>query len=51
MADQTVDAGVVTLAQAEADVFDVSTKADVPQLRKHAVGTPDVLDKSRGLRR
>src|SRR5467141_2958710 len=43
MADQTVDAGVVTLAQAEADVFDVSTRADVPQLRKHAVGIWGVL--------
>jgi len=43
MADQTVDGGGVTLAQAEADVFDVSTRADVPQLRKHAIGIWGVL--------
>src|SRR2546429_450465 len=33
MADQTV----APLAQAEADIFDVSQRADVPMLRKHAV--------------
>src|SRR5437016_8774600 len=41
MADPTV--GTVTpLAQAEADVFDVSQR-DVPMLRKHAVGLAGVL--------
>src|SRR5947209_1406971 len=39
MADQTV----APLAQAEADIFDVSQRADVPMLRKHAVGLAGVL--------
>jgi amino acid transporter len=43
MADSTVDIGVEPIAQAEADIFDVSTRADVPQLRKHAVGLWGVL--------
>src|SRR2546429_9549108 len=34
MANETV----APLAQAEADIFDVSQRADVPMLRKHAVG-------------
>ena len=42
MADQTVRA-VGPLAQAEADVFDVSSRGDVPMLRKHAVGLAGVL--------
>ena len=41
MADKTV--AVEPLAQAEADIFDVSRRADVPQLRKHAVGLAGVL--------
>src|SRR6202140_1449978 len=41
MADQTV--AVEPLAQAEADIFDVSKRADVPMLRKHAVGLAGVL--------
>ncbi len=44
MADQTARAGTVEpLAQAEADIFDVSKRADVSTLRKHAVGLPGVL--------
>jgi amino acid transporter len=43
MADTKVDSGVEPLAQAEADIFDVSQRADVPQLRKHAVGLWGVL--------
>ena len=42
MADQTVRA-VGPLAQAEADIFDVSARGDVPMLRKHAVGLAGVL--------
>jgi amino acid transporter len=34
---------VEPLAQAEADIFDVSTRSDVPMLRKHAVGIWGVL--------
>jgi amino acid transporter len=43
MAEKTVDIGVEPLAQAEADIFDVSQRTDVPQLRKHAVGLAGVL--------
>src|SRR6202521_1173719 len=43
MADQKGGSGVATLAQAEADVFDVSQRGDVSTLRKHAVGLPGVL--------
>src|SRR6202165_2684488 len=43
MADQKGGSGVATLAQAEADVFDVSQPGDVSTLRKHAVGLPGVL--------
>src|ERR1700681_1394280 len=43
MADTKVDVGVEPLQQAEADIFDVSQRADVPQLRKHAVGLWGVL--------
>src|ERR1700674_3500818 len=43
MADTKVDTGVEPLQQAEADIFDVSQRADVPQLRKHAVGLWGVL--------
>ena len=42
MADQT-DVAVEPLAQAEADIFDVSRRGDVSTLRKHAVGLPGVL--------
>src|ERR1700694_1034805 len=42
MADPTVG-NVEPLAQAGADVFDGSTRADVPMLRKHAVGIWGVL--------
>src|SRR5216684_396948 len=42
MADKTVGT-VEPLAQAEADIFDVSQRTDVPQLRKHAVGLAGVL--------
>src|ERR1700682_5981977 len=41
MADRTVT--VEPLTQAEADIFDVSKREDVPQLRKHAVGLWGVL--------
>jgi amino acid transporter len=41
MADETV--AVEPLAQAEADIFDVSQRGDVPMLRKHAVGIWGVL--------
>jgi amino acid transporter len=41
MSDQTVT--VEPLSQAEADIFDVSKRGDVPQLRKHAVGIWGVL--------
>lgn len=41
MAEQTI--GVEPLAQAEADVFDVSKREDLPMLRKHAVGLMGVL--------
>ena len=43
MADTKVDIGVEPIQQAEADIFDVSQRADVPQLRKHAVGLWGVL--------
>src|ERR1700680_278011 len=43
MADTKVDVGVEPLQQADADIFDVSQRADVPQLRKHAVGLWGVL--------
>ena len=43
MADQKGGSGVATLAQADADVFDVSQRGDVSTLRKHAVGLPGVL--------
>jgi amino acid transporter len=43
MADTKVDSGVATIAQADADVFDVSQRGDVSTLRKHAVGLPGVL--------
>jgi amino acid transporter len=42
MAEQTIGT-VEPLAQAEADIFDVSARSDVPQLRKHAVGLAGVL--------
>ena len=42
MAEQTVET-VEPLAQADADIFDVSTRSDVPMLRKHAVGLAGVL--------
>ena len=42
MAEETV-ATVEPLSQAQADIFDVSQRADVPQLRKHAVGLWGVL--------
>jgi len=43
MADQTVDVAVEPLAQAEADIFDVSQRTDVSQLRKGAIGLAGVL--------
>src|ERR1700674_5053659 len=43
MADSTVDIGVEPIAQADADIFDVSQRGDVPTLRKHAVGLAGVL--------
>ena len=43
MADTKVDIGVEPMQQAEADIFDVSARSDVPQLRKHAVGIWGVL--------
>src|SRR5467141_4244857 len=44
MADQTVPVAVATsIAVADADIFDVSRQAEVPQLRKHAVGLWGVL--------
>src|ERR1700693_2291267 len=42
MADQSVGT-VEPLTQAQADIFDVSARPDVPQLRKHAVGIWGVL--------
>src|SRR5216684_1173179 len=42
MADKTVGT-VEPLAQADADIFDVSQRTDVPQLRKGAVGLAGVL--------
>ena len=42
MTDQLVGT-VEPLQQAEADIFDVSQRADVPLLRKHAVGLAGVL--------
>ncbi len=42
MAESTAGA-VEPLAQAEADIFDISTRSDVPMLRKHAVGLAGVL--------
>jgi amino acid transporter len=44
MADQTAPVGIApSIAAADADIFDVSQRADVPQLRKHAVGLWGVL--------
>jgi amino acid transporter len=43
MAERTVDIGVEPLAQADADIFDVSKRGDVSTLRKHAVGLMGVL--------
>src|SRR6202158_2748984 len=44
MADQTVPVTIApSIAAADADIFDVSRQADVPQLRKHAVGLWGVL--------
>src|SRR3979411_2205762 len=44
MADQTAPVGIApSIAAADADIFDVSQQADVPQLRKHAVGLWGVL--------
>src|SRR3979409_689370 len=44
MADKTMPVAVEpSIAAATADVFDVSQRADVPQLRKHAVGIWGVL--------
>jgi len=43
MAKDTVDVGVEPLAQAEADIFDVSKRGDVSTLRKGAVGLAGVL--------
>jgi len=43
MAEKTVDIGVEPLAQAEADIFDVSQRTDVSQLRKGAIGLAGVL--------
>src|SRR6202140_4945490 len=42
MANETVGT-VEPLTQAQADIFDVSARPDVPQLRKHAVGIWGVL--------
>src|ERR1700681_2194721 len=42
MAEETVGT-VEPLSQAQADIFDVSKREDVPQLRKHAVGIWGVL--------
>src|SRR5258708_12796595 len=42
MAEETVGT-VEPLSQAQADIVDVSQRADVPQLRKHAVGLWGVL--------
>src|ERR1700716_410444 len=42
MADQTVGT-VEPLSQAQADIFDVSARPDVPMLRKHAIGIWGVL--------
>ncbi len=42
MAEEKVGT-VEPLSQAQADIFDVSQRADVPQLRKHAVGLWGVL--------
>ena len=46
MADETQSGSggtVESLAQADADIFDVSKRGDVSTLRKHAVGLPGVL--------
>src|ERR1700730_5719336 len=44
MADQTAPVNIApSIAAADADIFDVSQRADVPQLRKHAVGLWGVL--------
>src|SRR3981081_1999558 len=44
MAGQTVPVGVApSIATADADIFDVSQREDVPQLRKHAIGLWGVL--------
>src|SRR3979411_1594167 len=42
MADQTVGT-LEPLSQAQADIFDVSARPDVPMLRKHAIGIWGVL--------
>src|SRR6266852_6202999 len=44
MADKTMPVSVEpSIATADADIFDVSQRADVPQLRRHAVGLWGVL--------
>jgi amino acid transporter len=44
MANETVTGGTMeSIAQADADIFDVSQRTDVSTLRKHAVGLPGVL--------
>src|SRR5712692_2713385 len=44
MADKTMPVSVEpSIATADADIFDVSQRADVPQLRRHAVGIWGVL--------
>jgi amino acid transporter len=44
MADKAVPSGTVeSIAQSDADIFDVSQRKDVATLRKHAVGLPGVL--------
>ena len=43
MAEKSIVGTVEPLAQAEADIFDVSQREDVPMLRKHAVGLAGVL--------
>src|ERR1700736_4523859 len=44
MADKTMEVNIApSIAAADADIFDVSRQADVPQLRKHAVGLWGVL--------
>jgi amino acid transporter len=43
MADQRVPVSVESIAQSDADIFDVGKRQDVSTLRKHAVGLPGVL--------